>query len=360
MKLVLTEQQAAGILNDPSLNLMDDPEIQKYAPNIEKLVRLLSSPSTNDVSNIAKSTGFGGVIPTVSKGILDRSDRKGERDIVNKKYRIFQREPEKEISDDNVMMHPLGKKYPISSEFGLRNLTIGGRDHKGIDIAVKSGSPVYAPLDGIVEASQDTSPNPCGGHIRIDHGFITTKYCHLRQLAVTKGERVKKGQIIGYTGGGKSDPMRGRATGPHLHYEILNKSGIAMNPMSVQQNLAEEEIKKKPLNKINDFAKFVKDELKIKHAPTIVITNKRDGLKTTANYDYSTDHKIMKVYGKNRMMVDIMRSVAHELIHHKQWENGQLETPPPDIGGPIEDEANAVAGQLIKKYALKDSTIYDE
>jgi Peptidase family M23. len=47
--------------------------------------------------------------------------------------------------------------------------------------------------------------------------------------------------------------MRGRATGPHLHYEILNKSGIAMNPMSVQQNLAEEEIKKKPLQQNQRF-----------------------------------------------------------------------------------------------------------
>jgi len=68
----------------------------------------------------------------------------------------------------------------------------------------------------------------------------------------------------------------------------------------------------------------------------------------------------MKIYGKNRMTVDIMRSLAHELIHHRQWERGLLKTPPPDIGGPIEDGANAIAGRLIKKFALIDSTIYDE
>ena len=55
-----------------------------------------------------------------------------------------------------------------------------------------------------------------------------------------------------------------------------------------------------------------------------------------------------------------MRSVAHELVHHKQWEQGRLKVKPPDIGGEIEDEANALAGQFIKKYAKIDQTIYDE
>jgi hypothetical protein len=54
-----------------------------------------------------------------------------------------------------------------------------------------------------------------------------------------------------------------------------------------------------------------------------------------------------------------MRSLAHELTHHKQFENGRLKVQPPDIGGEIEDEANAKAGQFIKMYAKKDPTIYD-
>ncbi|HOH61181.1 MAG TPA: M23 family metallopeptidase [Bacilli bacterium] len=352
MKIVITKGQAVRILNEQSL--MDDPEINQYAPNFERLVKLLRSPTLSDTLDATRTDGNDNTVTNVENQPNQYVD-------TNKNFRFFQRDSETKTLDDNVMMHPLGKKYPISSEFGLRNTTVGGRDHKAIDIAVKSGSPVYAPLDGIVEVSKDTSPNPCGGHIRINHGDVITKYCHLRQLVVRKGENVKKGQIIAYSGGGKNDPMRGRATGPHLHYEILNKSGIAMNPVSVQKNLAEEkETKKNTYSKIKDFADFVRKELKIKHPPTIVITNKRDGLKTTANYDYGSEQKIMKVYAKNRMLVDVMRSVAHELIHHQQWEKGLLKTPPPDIGGPIEDEANAVAGQLIKKYALKDSTIYDE
>lgn len=112
--------------------------------------------------------------------------------------------------------------------------------------------------------------------------------------------------------------------------------------------------------KLNEFVKFVKDELGIEKLPTVVVQNHRNGLKTTANYDYTKDEKIIKVCGKNRALVDVMRSIAHELVHHKQYENGRLEVRPPDIGGEIEDEANAKAGQYLKMFSKIDDTIYDE
>lgn len=113
-------------------------------------------------------------------------------------------------------------------------------------------------------------------------------------------------------------------------------------------------------DKLNEFVKFVKKELDLKTIPTISIQNHRNGLKTTANYDYTKENKVIKVCGKNRALVDIMRSIAHEIVHHKQFEQGRLKVRPPDIGGEIEDEANAKAGQLIKMFAKKDNTIYDE
>ena len=112
--------------------------------------------------------------------------------------------------------------------------------------------------------------------------------------------------------------------------------------------------------KLTAFVKFVKDQLELKTVPTISIKGNRDGLKTTANYDYTKENKIIKVYGKNRALVDIMRSVAHEMVHHKQFEDGRLEQRPPDIGGEIEDEANAKAGQYIKLFSKEDSTIYED
>ena len=114
-------------------------------------------------------------------------------------------------------------------------------------------------------------------------------------------------------------------------------------------------------SKLTEFVKFVKKELGINNMPEILVKATRDGLKTTANYDYRQEKKVVKVYGKNRALVDIMRSIAHELVHHKQFEDGRLDGPkPPDIGGEIEDEANAKAGQFIKMFSRIDETIYDE
>jgi predicted SprT family Zn-dependent metalloprotease len=112
--------------------------------------------------------------------------------------------------------------------------------------------------------------------------------------------------------------------------------------------------------KLNKFVKFVKDELELDQVPKIVIQNNRNGLKTTANYNYNLEVKVIKVTAKNRLLVDVMRSIAHELVHHKQYEQGRLKVKPPDIGGEIEDEANAKAGQFIKMFSKLDETIYDE
>jgi Zn-dependent peptidase ImmA (M78 family) len=112
--------------------------------------------------------------------------------------------------------------------------------------------------------------------------------------------------------------------------------------------------------KLQEFVKFVKKELELETVPTIAILNGRGELKTTANYDYTKKNKIIKVNAKNRALVDVMRSLAHELVHHKQYEQGRLDVKPPDIGGEIEDEANAKAGQYIKMFSKMDETIYDE
>jgi len=111
---------------------------------------------------------------------------------------------------------------------------------------------------------------------------------------------------------------------------------------------------------LDKFVLFVKEQLELKTVPTVKIQNNRDGLKTTANYDYTKENKIIKVCAKNRALVDICRSIAHEMVHHKQFEQGRLKVQPPDIGGEIEDEANAKAGQYIKMYAKEDPNIYNE
>ena len=113
--------------------------------------------------------------------------------------------------------------------------------------------------------------------------------------------------------------------------------------------------------KIKEFIKFVKKELDLKKYPTIILQNGRKDLITTANYNYnSPNEQVIKVNVKNRATVDIMRSIAHEMVHHKQFEDNRLNVKPKDIGGDIEDEANSKAGQYIKLFSKMDNTIYDE
>jgi len=117
---------------------------------------------------------------------------------------------------------------------------------------------------------------------------------------------------------------------------------------------------------IDDFVKFVQKELKIDNDIEIKLQNDKDGIDTTAAYKYEDgeDKKIenseIRVFASGRALVDILRSIAHELVHHKQNEDGDLEGKHSNVGGPIEDEANSVAGEMVKKFGLNNSEIYGD
>lgn len=104
--------------------------------------------------------------------------------------------------------------YP-SDTFGQRMDPFTGKRefHPGMDISAPWGNKVIAPADGLVLFAGRWAGY--GKLVTIDHRFgITTRYGHLAKVAATVGQRVKKGDIIGYVG------STGRATGPHLHYEV--------------------------------------------------------------------------------------------------------------------------------------------
>ena len=113
------------------------------------------------------------------------------------------------------------------------NITRGFQSgHYAIDYPVSSGTEVLAPADGTVVVAKDTSPNRCGGHVAISHSFLgkKTKFCHLKDWTVSVGDKVKKGQVIGHSGGGKYDPHAGHSTGSHLHYQITDMNDNPINP----------------------------------------------------------------------------------------------------------------------------------
>ncbi len=112
----------------------------------------------------------------------------------------------------------------VTSEFGRRTNPFGGRGefHTALDIATKLGAPIQAPADGIV-ANVEKRPD-MGLMIQIEHGRgISTLYAHLFRTAVSKGQVVKRGEVIGYVGNS------GRSTGAHLHYAV-SLNGVYVNP----------------------------------------------------------------------------------------------------------------------------------
>lgn len=113
----------------------------------------------------------------------------------------------------------------LTSTMGARQDPItGGEDyHGGLDIAGEKGQPVYATAAGSV--TQAGHQGAYGNLIVLDHGFgLQTRYGHLLDLTVTAGQQVKRGDIIGRVG------ATGRATGYHLHYEVL-ANGKLLNPL---------------------------------------------------------------------------------------------------------------------------------
>ena len=112
----------------------------------------------------------------------------------------------------------------FSSGFGYRNAPTRGasRNHKGIDIPGPVGTPIYATADGTIGRAQWVSGY--GKYVEINHGnAVQTRYGHLSAMNVTPGQRIRKGDILGYMG------STGRSTGSHLHYEV-RIAGEAINP----------------------------------------------------------------------------------------------------------------------------------
>lgn len=127
---------------------------------------------------------------------------------------------------DGTLRWPLNVSGRISSGFGKRSSPTAGAStyHKGIDIAVPTGTPIVAAGDGeVVTASYSSS---AGNYVMISHGKrLYTVYMHCSRLAVSAGDTVSRGQTIAYAG------STGISTGSHLHFGV-SKNGTYVNPLS--------------------------------------------------------------------------------------------------------------------------------
>ena len=125
----------------------------------------------------------------------------------------------------------------MASGYGYRSdpFTKARKFHRGMDFTAPRGTPVYATGNGVVKRA-DRRSSGYGRHIRIDHGFgYISLYAHLYKYVVRRGQKVKRGDLIGFVG------STGRSQAPHLHYEII-KDGKHVNPLNFYYgNLSPEE-----------------------------------------------------------------------------------------------------------------------
>jgi len=115
----------------------------------------------------------------------------------------------------------------LASGFGMRMHPIYKvrKMHTGTDFSLPTGTPVHATGDGVIEFTK-TKFSGYGKHIKIKHGFgYQTLYAHLSGFLVRAGQKVKRGQVIGYSGN------TGGSTAPHLHYEVI-KNGKKVDPVN--------------------------------------------------------------------------------------------------------------------------------
>lgn len=123
------------------------------------------------------------------------------------------------ILNENLNMLASGYGMRIHPILKVRKM------HKGVDFAAPKGTPIYATGDGVV-VSVKTVFGGYGKHIEIDHGFgFVTRYAHMNEFKVRRGQKIKRGDLIGTVGN------TGSSTAPHVHYEIL-KDGKFVNPVN--------------------------------------------------------------------------------------------------------------------------------
>ncbi len=125
----------------------------------------------------------------------------------------------------------------VTDKWGMRidPFTERAKHHNGIDISAETGNDVYSTAAGIVEKAENMYIpwTGYGKHVIIDHGNgYKTLYGHLSQVLVKVGQKVDRWALIGFVG------QTGRATGPHLHYEVI-LNGVSLNP---ENNMLENQI----------------------------------------------------------------------------------------------------------------------
>jgi murein DD-endopeptidase MepM/ murein hydrolase activator NlpD len=221
-------------------NLSQREELHRLVVNLEDLRQEMVVVAQNDAKvrvmaklTAPKSDSMVGIGGPAREDDLGSEFNNIQKRIDEVRRQIdLRRESQEEIqgilNDQRSLLAAKPSGWPakgwLTSGFGVRNDPFNGKRkmHEGLDIAARTGTPVYATADGIV-SSVRTEPG-YGKVVTIDHGYgYRTVYGHNSKFNVKVGQRVRRGEQISSVGN------TGRSTGSHLHYEI-RLNGVPVNP----------------------------------------------------------------------------------------------------------------------------------
>ncbi len=198
--------------------------------------------NTSPIPDAQRKAGFGGVNRynelegfNNSELVINTSKRV---DVISKELAIQSKSLDeilKLAKEKSALLEAIPAIQPVRNEnlravasgFGYRSdpFTKVRKFHAGMDFSAKTGAPIFATGDGVVQRADNTASG-YGNHIVLRHGFgYETLYAHLSKYNVKRGQKVKRGDIIGFVG------STGRSEGPHLHYEV-HKNGEVVNPLN--------------------------------------------------------------------------------------------------------------------------------
>ncbi|MBT8320969.1 MAG: M23 family metallopeptidase [Eudoraea sp.] len=196
----------------------------------------------NPIPDEQRRAGFGGVNRYKSLEGFNNSDMiiatTKRLDIIQKQMVIQSKsldEIAKMAEEKEKLLLAIPAIQPVNNEeltrmasgYGWRSdpFTKARKMHWGMDFTAPRGTPIYAAGDGVIKQA-DNRASGFGKHIRIDHGYgYLTLYAHLSKYNVKRGQKVKRGDLIGFVG------STGRSEAPHLHYEVW-KEGQKINPIN--------------------------------------------------------------------------------------------------------------------------------
>ena len=217
-------QSLEGVINDLGVRATLDPAQARAMAKLPAIVKtraaggtnVAPSPAMTEIATAALSS------PEDTFGVL--------RDLLHgleSRLRYVRRDVERReaLASSTPSIWPAHGW--LTGTFGGRSDPFSGEPafHQGLDISTEKGQPVFATADGSVESA--TYTGDYGNLVVLRHGFgLVTRYGHMSGFAVKTGQTVARGAVIGYVG------ATGRATGSHLHYEIL-ANGKLINPLQL-------------------------------------------------------------------------------------------------------------------------------